>query len=125
MNSDANDDIEITSGCGDNDNWEIGTTSGMLPQQQATSRSKNSPAARQNNNILRLNIPRPEDVVVLQAVFATISYVLFLIVGIGHILAVTLAFTATLATCLILVGLGKVSEWIARSRMIMARQNNL
>lgn len=66
--------------------------------------------------VLWLNIPRPEDTLVLFVVFALMVYLLFLTLLGGQLLAILMSLGSTALSCVVIVGLGRISRIIAEHR---------
>ena len=74
------------------------------------------PPSSVGRNVLWLTIPRPEDVIVIYFLFALVTYILFMIVGLGHVIAVIMALLNIGVNWIVLLSLGALSSWISRSR---------
>lgn len=66
--------------------------------------------------VLWLNIPRPEEVVIVFVIFAIIVYLLFALTLGGHLLAGLMALTSSILSCVVIVGLGRISQIISERR---------
>ncbi len=66
--------------------------------------------------VLWLNIPRPEEIVIVFVVFAIVVYLLFVIMLGGHLLAFLMATLSSVLGCVVIVGLGRISQIIAERR---------
>ena len=66
--------------------------------------------------VLWLTIPRPEDVVVIYFLFALTTYILFMILGLGHIITIIMTLVNAATNWVLLLILGSLSAWITRSK---------
>ncbi len=83
------------------------------PKMEAEEEEEGRPRRPQ---VLWLNIPRPEEIVIVFVVFAIVVYLLFVIMLGGHLLAFLMATLSSVLGCVVIVGLGRISQIIAERR---------